>query len=309
MSNEGSFFNVSELERESMAKENYPDSVLKKHEKANIVLNCVVAAFACWLFDRNIILVGLSFIGFDMFLGFVDNIIFNIIPQIHNNMSLEDRQKYVENLEKKCETLKKQLKEYHKKNCQNCPEFYNDKCLAYHPCSKVKDTKFWIRRYKEEKKKLDEQLEAAVEEKVVNKNKQSKDYSDKLEYFKDMKALLNVFISKKDMSFLLPIKESISKLLKVLNKKPIGYTMIPNTLYIYLDELSSILNKLVTIDSNKKEVYLQQVEKIAKELSESIDSLNRRIQNFEEEDIEVGLNVLLQELVREKNEREESKDV
>lgn len=304
-----SLFNVSELERETIAKENYPKSVLKKHERINILVNFIVAFFVCWVFDRNILFVGISFIVFDMVLGFIDNIIFNIIPKRHDNMSLEERQKYVEKLDKKCETLKNGLKEFYKRNCSNCSEFYDDNCVSYHPCVEVMDFKFWKNRYKEEKKKLDVQLKSAMEEKVVNENKQSKDYSDKLEYFKDMKTLLSVFISKKDMVFLLPIKKSISGLLKVLDKKPIGYTMIPNTLYIYLDELSSILNKLVTIDSEKKDVYLKQIEKIAEELSASIESLNKRIQNFEEEDIEVGLNVLLQELVREKNEREESKDV
>ena len=53
-------------------------------------------------------------------------------------------------------------------------------------------------------------------------------------------------------------------------------------------------------------MYLESIEKVSKALTENIESLKERINNFEEEDIEVGLNVLLSELIKEK---EENKNV
>ena len=60
------------------------------------------------------------------------------------------------------------------------------------------------------------------------------------------------------------------------------------------------------MDKTRKEMYLESIEKVSKALTENIESLKERINNFEEEDIEVGLNVLLSELIKEK---EENKNV
>ena len=100
------------------------------------------------------------------------------------------------------------------------------------------------------------------------------------------------------MSFLSPILKSMNTLIATLDKKPMGYGLIPNTLYIYLDELQNILERLIGLEDEKRERYIKDIEKISTALSENIETLIDRITKLETEDIEVSITVLLNELTR-----------
>ena len=107
--NDKSFFGVSELEREVIAKDYFPPSNYNKHKSLSTFLNIVVAIGVFFFFNLNLIAFAISFVIFDIVMGFVDNIVFNYIPKMQvektSTMSLEERQKYVEKLRIKVEGL------------------------------------------------------------------------------------------------------------------------------------------------------------------------------------------------------------
>ena len=122
-----------------------------------------------------------------------------------------------------------------------------------------------------------------------------------------MRNKIAYFIKTYDVTFLNNVLSSIDELNKTLDKKPIGCTLIPGTMYAYLDELQNILSKWVDLDSAQKNMYEKDINRISEAISKFINSLNERIVRLETEDIEVGISVLLNEL--ELNLEEENKNV
>lgn len=305
---------VSELERESEAKQFYSPMFCKNLGYLNIGLNLIVCAFCSYFLEYNILKIAVCFIIFDIICGFIDTLVCHIYPYYKQNLSLSQKEKELKKVENKFKYYQEKIDDYRNENCNDCHYFnkyidssYNH-CSANNPCTLELTFRFYRDKLKELKKEIESEKSKIEEEQIelVNKTKNSKDYSDKAEYFKDKRDVLKLYINKKDMPFLIPILKVLNELNRLLEKKPIGYSLIPNTLYIYLDELVNIISKWSTLDKTRKEMYLESIEKVSKALTENIESLKERINNFEEEDIEVGLNVLLSELIKEK---EENKNV
>ena len=92
----------------------------------------------------------------------------------------------------------------------------------------------------------------------------------------------------------------------VLEEKEVGFTIISSSFYIYLDELQGILEKFFSLNGEQKSEYIEKIEKLSKLIEEHINSVIKRIEKLEVEDLEVNIDVLLQELERK---AEEEKDV
>ena len=75
---------------------------------------------------------------------------------------------------------------------------------------------------------------------------------------------------------------------------------------VYLDELQGILEKFFSLNSEQKSDYIGKIEKLSKLIEDHINSVVKRIEKLEVEDLEVNIDVLLQELERK---AEENKDV
>ena len=159
----------------------------------------------------------------------------------------------------------------------------------------------------EEQRWIDSQLEKIKEEEIQEDTRQSKDFSDKTEYFTATRDKIEYFAKTHKVKFLNDVIGSLNILNDTLAQKPIGYTLIPGTMYAYLDELQNILNKWVDLDDAQKKIYEDDIIKISTAIGNFITSLNNRIVRLETEDIEVGISVLLSEL--EENLEEENKNV
>lgn len=305
-------YGISSLERIVNADKTYSPSVVEKHKKINTYLNIAFCLFVLFLCDFqifanwNIVKIGVAFVVFDVVLGFVDNYLVNVRPY-KENIKLKDvtkYQKYVEELEQKVEELGKKKLAFAKENCVKCSyrywydtanQYRCDKNLQYQ-CPIFQEYDWYDKELKYHKKKLESLLEEMKTEQVLSNEKVSSDYQDKLVYFKDMQIKFE-HLSKKAKG-LTPVSKSLKNLITLLETKPIGLTFVPNTVYIYLDELQTISTKLEGLDKEQQERYADKFGKVAKALSENIDDINRRIDNYETEDIEVGLNVLFSELVK-----------
>ena len=305
-------YGISSLERIVNADKTYSPSVVEKHKKINTYLNIAFCLFVLFLCDFqiftnwNIVKIGVAFVIFDIVLGFVDNYLVNVKPY-KENAKLKDvakYQKYVSELEKKVEELYKKKLEFAKENCAKCSYRYwytgvnpyrCEKSLQ-HQCLIFQEYDWYDKELAYHKMKLEALLEEMKTEQVLSNEKVSSDYQDKLVYFKDMQIKFE-HLSKKSKG-LTPVSKSLKNLIILLETKPIGLTFVPNTVYIYLDELQTISTKLEGLDKEQQERYADKFGKVAKALSENIDDINRRIDNYETEDIEVGLNVLFSELVK-----------
>lgn len=310
--NESYSYGIPEIEREVNSKKVFSPSVVEKHQTINKCLNIAFCIFVLFLCDFqifanwNIVKIGIAFVIFDLILGFIDNYLVNVKPY-KENIKLKDvskYQKYVEGLEQKVEDLGKKKLAFAKENCAKCSyRYWNDYGNTYrcdkslqHQCLIFQEYYWYEQELNYHKKKLNSLLDEMKTQQVLSNEKVSSDYQDKLAYFKDMKIKFE-HLSKK-FKGLNPVGKSLKNLIVLLEAKPIGLTFVPNTVYIYLDELQTISAKLEGLDKEQQERYADKFGKVAKALSENIEDINRRIDNYETEDIEVGLNVLFSELVK-----------
>lgn len=296
---------LSPEEREDIALNISTPRSIKKARKINDVINFVAPILVFWAFGLNLIAFAISFIIFDIVLCFIDQMTYVIIPYNRTkNMSLDDVKKRIDSLKKEKQEISEELDNFRKKVCNECRYHYYDNCTD---CRDVKLAISEIRTLndfiKSEENYLNKELEKIKEKEVEANNKTSKDYSDKKQYLIDIRDKLKYYKNKKNMTFLEPVLRSVKLLISTLDKKPMGYALVSNTLYIYLDELQKILEKLTSLDETKKDVYIKDIEKISVALSENINSLINRISKLETEDIEVSITVLLNELTREGEEK------
>ena len=295
---------LSSEDREQIAFNISTPSNLKKAERINWAINVIVPIITFLIFDLNIIAFGISFIITDLVLCFADQMLYVTIPYKRNqNMSLDEVQKRLDKLKEKKEKLSNELDEFRAKECKGCRYYYYNSCTE---CRSVKIAVNELRTLsafiEQEEEFLKKEFEKIKEKEVEGNNKKSKDYSDKKQYLIDIRDKLKYYKTKKDMEFLAPVLKSVKTLISTLDKKPMGYSLISNTLYIYLDELQSILEKIGTLEEVKKNKYISDIEKISIALSENIDSLINRITKLETEDLEVSITVLLNELNRKEDE-------
>ena len=306
--NDKSFFGVSELGREVIAKDFFPPSNYNKHKGLSIILNIIVATGVSFFFNFNLIAFAISFVIFDIVMGFVDNIIFNYIPKMRvekiSIMPLDEREKYVEKLKIKVEELEKKAEKYRKENCDRCTYFsyYSNSCKSTSStksCSLVfDDLNFFRNLWREQNKILTLERKKMEEELLEKETPVSRDFKDKIEYFSTLRKKYVYFVEEKNMNYLSSIVVSLDKLITKLNDKPFALQLVPKSLYIYLDELQNVLNKVQGLDNERQERYLRDIEKISEALGYNIEALNQRIDRFETGDIEDTLNTLLNELVK-----------
>ena len=306
-------FSVNETERESNAKKFLSPSLYNFHKKGNTFLNIIFCLIVLWSLDFqifsgwNIVILGISFVLFDIVVGFIDNFLFHIKPnlKVRRLEDINELQKYVKFLEEKYNDTAKKAEKHFKEECAHCDyrHWYDSLnrygCGISSKCLTIKEFEYWKDLYKTYKKKLDDMLEEIETQKAVDNTKVSAEYQNKVDYFKDLKKKYSHYMKNEKYGDLKSVVKSLKKLIALLEKKPMGLSFIPNTVYIYLDELQSIFTTLEGLDEEKQNRYSEMVNKISVALSDNIERINKRIDEYEVGDLEVSLNVLYQELVKE----------
>lgn len=307
-------FLISEEEKGNFITNNLSCSEIKKHKKYNDILNVIAPIVALVILDFDIftsykiIWLAIIYIVFDIFMIMLDNFLFNIYPY-KQSIKLQDitkRQEYVQRLQIKFEKIQKEFLSFRQRECSNCYHYLSrsKRCDSQNKCSIWKDYEFYQKKLDKEKKILEAEFEKIEQASIETNNKISNEYDNKLEYFKDLEKKYSFYAASKELDILLPIVKSLNELLEILNKKPNVIVLIPNNIYLYLDELQKVIIKLDSLNEEQKSRYYTMISEISKALGKNIEDLNRRIDKTETEDIEISLNVLYSELVN-----KEEKDV
>lgn len=307
-------FLISEEEKGNFITNNLSCSEIKKHKKYNDILNVIAPILALVILDFDIftsykiIWLAIIYIVFDIFMIMLDNFLFNIYPY-KQSIKLQDitkRQEYVQRLQIKFEKIQKEFLSFRQRECSNCYHYLSrsKRCDSQNKCSIWKDYEFYQKKLDKEKKILEAEFEKIEQASIETNNKISNEYDNKLEYFKDLEKKYSFYAASKELDILLPIVKSLNELLEILNKKPNVIVLIPNNIYLYLDELQKVIIKLGSLNEEQKSRYYTMISEISKALGKNIEDLNRRIDKTETEDIEISLNVLYSELVN-----KEEKDV
>lgn len=283
-------------DRKMIAKRVAPSKTLDRCKTINALINSIVCIAVLYFFNCSLIALAIAFVLTDAVLVSFDQLIFVAIPYRKTmRLKLPKAQARLEEVKAKRDELNKEIDEFAKNKCGSwrCDGSYCSDCR----CTDMKRERDLLDLFIEtEQRYVEKEFEKIKEVEIKEDKKQSKDYSDKKEYFLALREKLEYFVNKQNMTFLNPVLDSVILLIETLEKKPIGYSIVSNILYVYLDELQSILTKLVDLEEAQKNVYIKDIAKISAALSQNINNLIDRIVSLETEDIEVGIAVLLKEL-------------
>lgn len=309
--NTGKISKTSSEDREELARQNCTKSFLRNVNRGNTFINIAVPAGICALCGFDLIALAAGFIATDVVLCLIDNEVFVKSPyRKAKKMSLEDVESRIEKMKLQRDAKKKEIAKLRSKYCNSCSSYSGwsrSECTDCETmsclCSDVAKLNDFIAS---EENYLSNEKDKIREKEIENNNKKSADYQNKLKYFEDMKDRLKYFIDKQNVEYLKPVHKALKKLINILEEKEVGFTIISSSFYIYLDELQGILEKFFSLNGEQKSEYIDKIEKLSKLIEEHINSVIKRIEKLEVEDLEVNIDVLLQELERKS---EEDKDV
>ena len=277
-------FWVSPNEIKENARQYSSNSTVGFHTFFSVLINILAALATYFYFGFNIIAFAIAFVVTDIVLvtaGWFGCYLFPYIAT--KSLSLIGVQKRVERLTKKRDALEHKIQNGDYRT-------YDDKIAMSDEIDVIDECIFIEKEY------IDTENKKVEEQKIQEDKRTNKDFDNKLEYFENCKNKLKFYINEKKITELKPVKTSLNKLVKVLQERPMGITMIPMTLYIYLDELLTIADKVCSLSENYTEKYSENITKVSELLRANIAELIERIDKCDMDDIEVGLNVLLREL-------------
>ena len=292
-------------EREEIAKAISTPDTIKFANRLNTVINglALTAALCAFQFTNyNLVVFILAFIVTDAILLVVDHLVFIAIPHWKTmHLSLDDAQTRLDKVKQKRSFISNEIAKYKREHCKNC----------YRSCSSCYQTlveqKVVLDGYiADEERWINQELNKIKEREIEMNKKRSGDYDNKKDYLIAMRDKMEYYVAKHNISNLAPIVCSLNLLIDTLAVKPFGYELVSNGLYIYLDELQGVVDKLVELDDEKQTTYMGDISKIAVALSNSINATIEKIDKPKINDIEVGIVVLLKELT---NEEREEKNV
>ena len=254
-----------------------------------------------------------AFILLDALGVFFNYVFFKWLPNLFPlDDSIEGQQKYCNQLLK---SLKRNTQRIEKslqfKKCNHCRYLYLEKqdengINVYghnsNCCESIKDYLYYIKRVRETLREENEKLETMLAE-LKKQEKKNQKQEDKEKYRTDVKegqlqSYISVLSNLKDLNIkrVNTLIENISSLLDVLNTRPEVTKYVPETLYIYLNELSQILEKYSGFDNNLQKEYKPKIQSIVDELNRIISELSKKLLDIDLEDFDVSLDVLYRDL-------------
>ena len=305
--NTGKISKTSSEDREELARQNCTKSFLRNVKRGNTIVNIAVPAGIFVLCGFDLIALAAGFIATDIVLCCIDNEVFVKSPyRKAKKMSLEDVESRIERMKLQKEAKEKEISKLRSKYCHNCDSYSGwsrNECTSCETMSCLCQDVAKLRDFiQSEEHYLATEKGKIKDKEIENNNKKSAEYQNKLKYFEDVRDRLKYFIDKKNVDFLKPVYESIKRLICVLEEKEIGFTIISSSFYIYLDELQGILEKFFTLNDKQRSEYIEKIQRLSKLIEDHINSVIKRIEKLEVEDLEVNIDVLLQELERKSEE-------
>lgn len=288
-------------EREDISRIVLGEKTTKMMKALNWAINLFVPFAVCYLTDCNLIAVAAAFVCTDAVLCAIGN--YMLIQKPHHETSerlLTYTRQELETTTTRRDQLKQRLDDYKKKNCSRRCEMNCSTCPAAEMEEELNALNTYLKFEGDwVEKKLAPVKDAEMDALVAMEQKPAKEYADKAEYFASFAEKLDYFVKNHNFTFLKPIEDSTDKLISLLKMKPDGYSLIPRTLYLYIDELQKVLGKLTGLQTLQMGAYMEDMMRVSSALSKSIDRTIARIEKLDMDDIEVSLSVLINELIKE----------
>lgn len=288
-------------EREHISRIVLGPQTTKLLKIANWIVNIIIPINVCYFTNCNLIAVAVSFVLTDILLCAIGDhmLIHKPHKEISENLLSYTRQD-LEATKKKRDDLRYRMEEYKSKNCTIKCDRDCDHCAA----SDMRDELEALNTYIDFERdwiemKLAPMKEAEMAEIVALEQKPVKEQLEKLEYFDSFAEKIDYFVANHNFTFLKPVENSIDRLITLLKTKPEGYTLIPRTLYLYIDELQRVLGKLTGLQETQMAEYMEDLIKVSEALSKNVNDAIRKIEQIDAADIEVSLSVLINELTKE----------
>lgn len=270
-------------------EDNSTSDVVGFHYLINLLINIGVPIYLFCFAKVSLLEIAIAFVLTDIILVFINYIFFYFIPYKKTmRLSLDGVQKRIDKMSIEKDKLEKYLLKSSNRYSDSYRDYSND-------ITKLN------RFISVEQQYLKTEYEKIAKEEIKKDVRVSKDFEDKQEYFQRCGERLRYYINDYKMDVLSPVLQSVMKLKNILKQKPSGMEIVPNTLYIYLDELLNVADSLTRLDDEQKAKYKEDVEKVSLGIRTTIANLIDRINRLETNDIEVSLNVLMQELKKEQN--------
>ena len=333
MANYGSVTKLEEWQLEEYEEKYIPEKIRNMFDISSCILSAAAGVISYFLFKE-----------FNIFAAMIPAVIldFGMLATrliwgqwlMNHDYKLDNDITYLTNYvskleEKKNDPKRVQMFNSHCKGCYNLEKnsdgtyycYRRNRCNNYGP--------IWhdVDLYNDYAKKLKNKQEEMAVEAAKKSTKRSAEYDDKLQYFDtmilkidDFAAHMKVKVSKKDedvapeptptnelKNSLRGIVKSLKVVKKILVEKPESLVVVSRNLYVYLDELQLILNKFSELSAEMQIQYIEDIQKVCVALNENIQHTIKRLRSFDTEKLEVSLDTLLKELVKE-NEEEKNND-
>lgn len=271
----------------------------------NAGLNVISTLITLAIFGFNLIALSISFVIADILLLCINHFVFIVLPQrLAKTADIDIVKKRITRASNEIAKTKDRIRRFKSSNCHDYP------CLGQMPhcykCYKplkqdidklqrfVQIETAWIEN---ETVRLAKQVEQQKQVKAQEVNPKTKDHTNKKDHLLNATNNLKIYRDNYHVKFTDNVIKSLDALITTLDKKQIGYELVSGSMYAYLDELVNILGKWIDLDTDQKARYEKDIVKITKSLNENINNLIEKIDRIQTEGIEVGIAVLLKELV------------
>ncbi len=327
---EKSIFKYDSDDLEQLEWEYLSENTRKIFDIISLVLSILAGIASFLLIDYGLLILVLPGVVLDISLTIARMVVGQWL--INHEYKLENDLTYLGDYVCKLEAKFKSadVQNYFTKNCRGCYNseqrsdgtwrcYRSSRCDGYCKYFGVQD------KYLKYSKMLEEKQKAAAVELAKKSTKKSAEYDDKLKYFETMILKINDFastvkvkVSRKNAEETTPdpqaklrgslktIVKSLQKVQKILGEKPESLVVVSRNLYVYLDELQLILNKFAELSPDMQIQYIDEIEKVCVALNDNINHTIRRLENYDTEKLEISLETLLKELVKENEEEEEN---
>ena len=283
----------SHEDREDIAKIVLDEKTRKILKISNITANIVIPATVCLTTNCNLLIVFGSFIATDIAMNLIDHYITVIKPhQALRDGLLSNAKNHLKTIQERRDALSSKVDRYNDGKKSNGDTF--DQYLSWQDELDSLDV---FLEY--EKDWIEKKLIPYKEEELKTMQAPAKDYSDKKLFFASFAGQIQQYITLYNIACLKPVERAVKSLMEILDSKPNGYELVPQMLYVYINEFQKTLVKVSTLTNSQMKEHIDDLVKVSNALSKHLNNLVEKIKNTDSAEIDLSLSVLIQELEKE----------
>lgn len=285
---------ISHKDRKDIAMVVLDEKTRKVLKITNVVANIAIPAAVCISSNCNLLFVFGAFVATDVVMNIIDHYLTVIKPhQVLRDGLVSDAKKQFQIFQDKKDALDKKINDRDKsirlKNTVSLDEY-----LSWQDERDALDTFL-----KYESEWFEKKLIPYKDEEIKNLQTPAKDYADKRMFFAAFAGQIEQYITLYNINCLNPVAAATKSLMEILDAKPDGYEIVPQMLYVYINEFQKTLVKVSSLTNSQMKEHTEELVKVSNALSKHMNQLVEKINNADFEEIDLSLSVLIQELEKE----------